>query len=155
MTEKVEFPEHAWPLMRKALEHIAGHPDEFFMQEYVITREDLTDPSWLAATGIAGPHPEQVITATTGHPFPECGSVACLAGHINLLADERAPGSIYPDRAAVLALGIEDWDSPVAIRLRDVFHSIDSVRVYADLRAALERVFTFPEPLPAPDGASS
>ncbi|GAB3251806.1 hypothetical protein [Kineosporia babensis] len=32
----IAFPKHAWPLLKKALQHIADHPSEFDMSDWLI-----------------------------------------------------------------------------------------------------------------------
>lgn len=145
MTERIPFPDHAWPLLRKALEHIAAHPDEFHMADFIVhaSRPDVVD-GWERMTGRA---------------MPECGTVACLAGHIQLAAGAVPGVDLFSSFGAFEALGlgryVDESVDPVALRLFCVFHSTETIRTYADLRTALERVFTFPEPLPEPAAVTS
>jgi hypothetical protein len=149
---RIPFPEHAWPLLRKALEHIAAHPDEFYMREFRVRRDQLGTVD--EDTGDEYPTLND-ITTWTGLSFPDCGTVACLAGHINLAAgvDPSEDVTSLHDGAALAALGLPDG-TPAYRRLFTLFYTTN-IRTYADLRAALEERFTFPESFPEPTGAPS
>lgn len=151
-TDRVAFPETAWPLFRKALEHIAGNPDEFYMGTWIINREiieaDYADFSTV-----------EEYTQAMGRPLPECGTAACLAGHIALAygvepsvvsddENDRYTGvyDVFDDSAALRYLGI-DPGTPTASNLREVF-GMTHIDSYAALREVLEERFVFPEPLP-------
>lgn len=145
MTDRIPFPEHAWPLMRKALEHIAGHPDEFYMPDWILRVSDL-DPDVSTDRNVL-----KDVILRTGRPLPQCGTVACLAGHIILAAgDTTLPEN---DIGALGALGIERGSD--AGQMLWLVFGFTSIKTYAELREALEARFTFPEPLPAPEGVSS
>lgn len=146
MTERIPFPDHAWPLMKRALEHIAEHPGSFYMPAWVIRLDDFHHETRAAM--------KQQITAVTGQPIPACGTVACLAGWITLLDHEDR----YPnDVSALEVLGLPtDWEvqdgfhffrDDASRALAEVFEA-DEVRTYADLCVELQDRFSFPEPLP-------
>jgi hypothetical protein len=151
VTDKLTFPAESWPLMRRALQHIADHPDEFYMRAYVLR---VGGGGWN----------RKAIERELGHPVPECGTVACLAGRIQLEAGEPPDGADFGSRGALLALGMDvpddactcgcdDYALPalpdIQQALVDVFH-LEEIRTYAELCEALEARFTFPEPLPEP-----
>jgi hypothetical protein len=136
VTDRIPFPQHAWPLLRKALEHIAAHPDEFYMGDWLLYTDRLDPDDENDAAEI------RCVTAATGLPLPACGTVACLAGRIVLLSGDET----LPDHAGGLALGLMPGSSARSL-LEDVFDLTD-IRSYAQLRRALEDRFTFPEPLP-------
>lgn len=147
MTERIPFPDHAWPLMKRALEHIAGHPESFYMPNWVVDVRVMTGPTreeW-----------ERDITEVTGLPLPSCGTVACLGGWVVLLSES---GDYPDDESALAALGLStesgyidggrQYADPVSEALANVFW-MEHVRTYAELCDALTDSFTFPEPLPA------
>jgi hypothetical protein len=148
VTDKLTFPAESWPLMRRALQHIAGHPDEFYMGAYVMRT-------------VGGGWDQEAVERNLGHPLPECGTVACLAGRIQLESGEPLDSDSFGARGALLALGLHvpvdfcafSYDpfsvDPVPRALIDVFTET-WIRTYAELREALEARFTFPEPLPEP-----
>jgi hypothetical protein len=134
VSDRIAFPEHAWPLLRKALEHIAAHPDEFYMGYWWVGLEHTNEVA--------------EVVATTGLPFPECGTAACLAGHICLEAGVDPVSEGIGGGRALRLLGLPDL-SPAGLALRDVF-SMTEIASYAELRVELASRFTFPEPLPEP-----
>lgn len=150
--DRLVFPAHAWPLFKDSLQHIADHPDEFYMGSWVSTAHTLADE------GITVEDIEKV----TGHPFPACGTVACLAGRITITANPGVLDHEWPDvdtYSALTALGITDPDGDVvltdrvAYALEGVF-DMTHIRTYAELRGELESRFVFPEPLPVPAGVA-
>lgn len=144
----IPFPEHAWPLLKRALEHIAEHPGSFYMPSWVVRLGDEASP-------LRGTEMAEEVTKVTGLPLPACGTVACLAGWVVLL-----DGSAYEpnDETALLVLGLStDWNyvdgdrlyrDPISQALTEVFVD-ESISSYAELAEALTDVFDFPEPLPA------
>lgn len=111
----IPFPAHAWPLMKQALQHIADHPSEFDMADWVARDQ-------------------------------HCGTTACLAGRIALIANPAEP--VPNDFAACAAMGIDTW-SGIGAALDEVFYDT-GIATYAELSEALLARFTFPEPLPTP-----
>lgn len=140
---KLEFPAQAWPKLKAALQHIADHPAEFYMPDYILREYWATDSTI------------RLVEWTTGHKFPECGTVACLAGHIVLQSDPDT--DLINARRAIRVLGIDvetyeysgEFVDEVAEALRQTFVETD-IRTYRELCAKLTREFVFPEPLPEP-----
>jgi hypothetical protein len=145
VSERIPFPAESWPLLRKALEHIAAHPDEFYMRDWVLQIPEHVEPRSNDA------YRKALVENRTGLPFPKCGTVACLAGHIVLASGGKTLTA--DDTGAFHALGLTP-SSGVALLLGDVFEEL-AICTYAELREALEDRFTFPEPLPEPVAVSS
>lgn len=135
----IPFPEHAWPLFRKALEHIAQHPDEFYMKFFTVVR------------GKDHPNLMGQVETRTQLPFPQCGTAACLAGHISMAAGHDPSVESVSASMALEDLGLGDTGggNQVVNRLVDIFGLVN-LRTYSELRDVLMGAFTFPEPLPEP-----
>ncbi|GAB6901989.1 hypothetical protein [Kineosporia succinea] len=146
----IPFPAHAWPLLRAALQHIADHPEEFWMQQFTTSPEYVkelrgVDSCWL---------PAQL------PPPGACGTIACLGGRIALIHD---PSTVHVTSFTVMrALGLPDifddyherWEDETSQALDDVFQDMD-IDSYPDLKNALLARFTFPEPLPSPSAVTA
>lgn len=96
MTERIPFPEHAWPLLRRALEHIAAHPGEFWMGAFLL---DFAESDSVDIECWAREHPAM--------KAPACGTVACLAGRICL----EAGAFEFNSFAAFDALGLSRFSA--------------------------------------------
>lgn len=146
----VPFPESGLELFLKTLNYIRLHPAEFYMPSYILSLAIIAE----YAKDITIKNVESV----TGLPMPHCGTVACLAGHIYLTAQDSdwkpesqdaIDGSIV-ESGALKALGIPEDDWVMRGRLQDVFGMV-TLRTYAELKDVLERRFTFGEfTLPEP-----
>ena len=145
MSSRVVFPDEAWPMLRKALEHIASHPNEFLMDRWMVRMEDVT--SQFERDEIAD------LMNIPVAQLPMCGTVGCLAGHIQLAAGDDPKTAPFNGWEAMRRLGI-DPDSSVGRRLDGVFGEVD-VASYGDLCDELGRRFVFPEPLPVVPAAVS
>lgn len=133
---RIPFPEGAFPLLRKALERIAAHPEEFYMPSWIVTDDPLEDED-----------NREAVEHRTGRPF--CGTAACLAGHIQLAAGHSARDimlSFHVGKEALESLGI-DRESRAGVRLDDLFDRVE-IRDYDGLCDALHDDFTFPDALP-------
>ena len=134
----IPFPEHAWPLMKAALQHIADHPEEFYMGDYILRGPEIEDErNWMARLG----WPRHM-------PANACGTVACLAGRIDLIANPLAVDS--STESALETLGLDPYDESSAAGTMAYIFDMATIRDYGELAAALLARFTFPVPLPEP-----
>lgn len=161
-TEKIPFPESAWPRLKAALEMIAAEPARLYMRDWAIPniKRDGYESEILAIHG----------------EVPPCGTAACLAGWIGItykmdvqgkdlkIAAREIDSLGAPAAYALRAMGLRsqrssriphEWSEnpePVAWAFEDpghgIFYMTGVIREYADLRRELMARFTFPEDLP-------